>query len=198
MSPIRSALLSALFSSLPLALVACSSSSESPPAPGSPKTDSEVQQLAEASCKAQAEGSSCDADDVASCVADGARCIARLVRRDAFGPFNDCMRGRRCTKTATDGACSCEKSDDACWEETARGLLGTPTRDAYERECLSKLNECSNKFSNDWCTMGDIPWRLFEDRVLEGLRPCFSGACGDVGACLKTNAAAVGGKDCED
>ena len=108
-------------------------------------------------------------------------CADAMIRPAAQKPFLACLTERPCSK-----------SDDACMVEVSQAIGAVPEQTTYEQACLSKLNECGKQvLSDDFCTDGDVPWKLFPAAVYGQLSPCFSKPCSQVMACLEAAGAST-------
>ena len=126
---------------------------------------------------------------VAECKQDN-NCFADAIRTDAVEPLLQCLEAR-----------PCGKSDDACFAEVGKSFTLSDKGKSYESACLAKLSECGKGdggFSDDFCTDGDVPWRLLTDRYYDSLAPCFSKVCGEISACLKNSSSSVARSLCTD
>lgn len=100
-------------------------------------------------------------------------CFGAIVRSTAQKPLRDCLSQRPCTK-----------SDDDCFLEVAQAVGEGAGQADYAAKCASKMSACGAGSGNDWCTDGDIPWKLFPADVYAELGACFDGSCADLDACM--------------
>jgi len=103
-----------------------------------------------------------------------AACWSVIFRPEAVSPLMTCLGSRECTK-----------NDDACVAEVGRSLPESAGEKEYLAACTTRLAECAGSFSDDWCTDGDIPWRLLRDPMYAKLKECFPMACTAIKDCLK-------------
>jgi hypothetical protein len=120
----------------------------------------------------------CDPDNPPSpsldeCVA-AQQCFDALFRDETREPLMECLRDR-----------PCDKSDDACFGEVASAVQATPEQQAYQTGCADKLTACNGGFSDDWCSVGDVPWQLFPAALHTEMTACFSQPCEQVADCLE-------------
>lgn len=166
--------------------VACSdddldAGSNPPGAAGAPGQAITAERMDQFCTKDVARGVSCDPQDddtVAECKQDY-NCYGALLRADSLEPLLTCLETR-----------PCGKSDDACFAEVGKSLTLSDHGSSYLSACQTRLAECQQDaspdgFGDDWCTDGDVPWRILLDRHYVAMTPCFSKACGEVGECLE-------------
>jgi len=108
----------------------------------------------------------------------------KAMRADLVAPLQQCLVQRECGV-----------SDDSCYASTGKTAPASSARDSYEGACLAKVKECTKAVvSDDLCTDGDVPWRLWTDDVYTRLGACFSKPCADVKSCLTAENKAIRGQ----
>jgi hypothetical protein len=106
------------------------------------------------------------------CKEDWAPLVAYL-RSDMWPQLHQCLVER-----------DCQTSDDSCYASVGQNAPPSKLRDTWESKCLAKVAECNGELSDDLCTDGDVPWRLFSDATYEKFTPCFDQDTCDLEACF--------------
>jgi hypothetical protein len=170
-----------------LLIVACTSASHESngaPSPDDVETFCKADRNRYAACEKPEERTKDDAE----CRETQGPCVLKYFRPDAIKPLETCLESIRCTTSAT-GNCQCERSEDACYAEVAKSLPPTPTADAYERTCRTKLAACGEKqIPEDTC----VNVTLANDAFYDAVRPCFDLACDAVQACYRGKLETIG------